>query len=264
LAGAAVPVVAVLPLNYSYSGSYSLVAGYNLAGRGLVDLGFGLRGYLNYHPDGITRVLAEPFTPRSAVQHTAALFGEAMEVATPFALIGPLAFLWLRRCGGRAWALRHVLPFLALPALQSFYFSKDLRYYTELLPFLAVAIAAILSGLLERVPRMCTPLLLLLMAGGALTSGLRLRNDALVFERDALPAFHAVEALVRQNPRVLLFVRDERPQMFERLLWFSVEAGSDHIVVARDLGARNEDLIRLYPAYAVFHIAENGVFTSLR
>jgi hypothetical protein len=126
------------------------------------------------------------------------------------------------------------------------------------LPFLAVAIAAMFSDLLRRVPRFCAPLLLIFVASGVLTSSWRLRNDATLFQTEVRPVFEAVERLVKQHPRVLLFVRERRPQMFERLSLSSVDMGTDRIIVARDLGQRNQALIRLYPTYSVFYATEGA------
>jgi hypothetical protein len=183
-----------------------------------------------------------------------------MAIVFPFASIGPLIFLWLRRGGGRVRDLRYGLPFLIVPAIQFFYYYQDLRYYIELLPFVAVGTAAIFADLRRRAPRLSASLLVFLVAGSVFVSCLSLDRDAADFRRRVLPAFHAAERLMQENPHVLLFVRErpEDPTTFEDLCLFNAEKSADRIVVARDLGRRDKVLMRLYPNYRAFRMAETA------
>ena len=251
--GGLLPVAGLLYYNLVTNGDV-LRFGYQAVNGRLHDLGFGTRGYNSYDPAGrVTRAVQE-FTPPVALHQLAwRLWDVASRAATPFLLL-PLVVM-ARTTGFRADA-RIAAAFLALPALHTFYFYSETRFFTELFPFLYVGAAVMLAHVWARRPALARWWLgLALLGNGALTL-LWLAIGAATFPA-RMAAFDTIEDAARRHGRVVVFVSDsttERRGLFYTLWWYNVDDAAGRVVVARDLGPENSRLTARLPRHAALRL----------
>lgn len=248
--GALPPTLALLAFNAALTGS-PWVFGYTAVNGPLVAMGFGLRGYASYDPRGCPTVVASEFTPRVALAQLAARTWELASLALPAFVLPPLVLA----AGRGAWRDRRRLAvvgaFLVLPLVHVFYFHSEFRFYLELLPFLFVAVGLLLERLWRRDRAAGRAALTLGLAGAVTYSGLWLAIAAATFD-GRMATFDAVRAAQRQHGRVAVFVADSTTELrgaFYSLYWFNIERFPSDAVVARDLGAANDVLLRRLPGY---------------
>lgn len=246
--GAAVPIGATLWYNAATTGS-ALTFGYAVSHAGLQALGFGLRGQIHFAAGGQALQSATPFEFPHAVAAFAELFREVANEFLPACLwAGVLLVAWVNRV---RLHLRYLPVFALLPAAHFFYWYANPRFYAELLPYAAIGMSILLVETSQSNGRAARAMLAMVLAGNVLFSATRIAHDREVFHAQFAPSFEAVEALARERGNVLLFVRDgpEVEPLYEALWWFNAEGIPGRIVVARDLGPRNADLIAKLPSH---------------
>jgi hypothetical protein len=157
-----------------------------------------------------------------------------------------------------------VLPLLVLPLVYSFYWFREARLISEMLPFLLIGIAAILVHATVAHPRFGRALCVLAIAGSVFmnlpwarpSTGIPTpwRASPYVHDRRIFVLFDAVERLRREHGRLLVFVQetDQAKQRlftpgFYRLFMLNDRGFESDVLVARDLGAANETLIQRFP-----------------
>jgi len=256
--GMAIPIAALMLFN-SYSNGSPFRLGYNAAQGHLNDLGFGTRGLVLYDARGQRVFQTESFGIIDALRYEArAVIWPLMRDATPVFTALPLiaiAYAYRLRFRGAA-----IAAFAVLPLVYFFYFDNGERMHLELLPFIAVGVALIVSRVWESDASAGRALTIFLLGASVASSATSLAAAAR--ERTRAPGDGAVvmrelAAARRTNGPLLVFVRN--PPLAEPLfialspLNFSPFPGP--IVVARDLGSENASLICRMPHRAVM-IAE--------
>lgn len=255
VAGAAPVLALTFWFNWATNGS-ALVFGYTRANPGLHELGFGLRGFVDYSDLGVAVITAEPFRLRDALVMTARQLAAFDQISLGGFFLPLFAIGIVRRSLPRnAWLL--VASAAVLPFVHLFWFYTDVRYYLPLVPFLAVVAAASIAGSadtsskLER--RTCLAIVIANLAfavSGTILDGFW--SNPLTRSRTVVAQVDAVDALRRGADSVVVFVFD--PGVHHTDLWrlYSLNSEGDKrrpIVVARDLGVKNDELLRTLPGW---------------
>lgn len=262
--GALPPVVGMLAYNHAVTG-HALRFGYAAAEGALNDLGFGLRGIAAFDAGGNRVVLASDFTPAVAARQGAQELWLILYGALPgFALLPVLSL-------ARAWRVRVrwrlIACFALLPLAHLFYYYVHARFYTELMPFIALGVASLVIGL-GRQGRtgLAHALAVLLVAEGAAAT----LSRGIADYRHLAARRSQYEALTRapeQRPALVMVVRDsvQGQSMLNALWWLNLRP-EEHVVVARDLGVANDTLLRLFPGSCVIRLVRGTAWppTPLR
>ncbi|HEX7121468.1 MAG TPA: hypothetical protein VF178_03790, partial [Gemmatimonadaceae bacterium] len=229
------PAITGLLFYNAVTNGHPLVFGYAAAQGALHDLGFGLRGLIVYDPQGHALHRALLFTPWDGAVATVLLARRAIVRFSPFGLVVPL--LVLGRSLGAAIRWRLVIAVLTLPLAYAFWYYAHLRFWVELLPFVALVAARLLGVLRRRTPAIAVPAVTLLVAGGLLQSLIVLRHEYQENRREFGASFAAIDAAARAHP-LLVFVSDPRsePALLEALQCYNAGPFPGRVVVARDLG----------------------------
>jgi hypothetical protein len=171
----------------------------------------------------------------------------------PAAAILPLALL-AGPIGARV-SLRRVAPFLLLPAAYAFYFWKDVRFNTELLPFVALGVALVTDDARRASRSRATALVVLFVGGQLALTAQRVERSATAFRRLSLPYLKAVAAAGRTDS-VLVVVDDPDRDgiLFSTLWWFDVRPFPGRAVVARDTHDGNVALLQAFPGRKVLRL----------
>ena len=252
--GTVLPAAALLLYNRGLNGRL-LKFGYSMAQGRWMRLGFGERGIIVYHPDGLPHLMTANFSPRVALGQALHLGADTAFAFGPLWLALPLlALVPTLLPARRRWA---VLGFLTLPFVHLFFRSANVRYLLPLLPFVLVALGLVLAEL-WRAPR-ARAAVVLVLAGGLVALSEPYRAGQ-VYRRMRLPQFERVEQLRRQCGRVLLFVKepDVDEPLLAQLWWFDRDGFDGDVVVARDLGDRNAELMQARPQHATFRMTSRG------
>ena len=263
LALGSVPAVAgVLHYNGVTTGS-PFSFGYESANGSHVAFGFGDRGIVAYDQTGRPFAALADFTPAIAAGNAVTQLWNVLVELGPGLLVAAILAAWLledRDASGvrRRW-LAAACVFLVLPLAQLGFYHADVRFYTELLPFAALGVAAVVVRLAATAPAMGRAAAVLLLATLALAGAARLHGES----RSAhgrLAIFGRLEALRRQDGRVVVFVRDPVPQqsLLSALWWFNLPELPGDLVVARDLGDRNAELRARLPGHAPYLLVRTG------
>ncbi len=250
VAGGLAPMVALLAYNAATTGS-ALRFGYQAAG--LQNLGFGLRGFTRYTGTGQPWFDSRPFSALDGVRNTLYMLARAARDFGPVGALLPLALMAKPLGADLPW--RRLAPFALLPVAYAAYFWKDVRFYTELLPFIALGVAVLIADVrLVSVSR-ARALLVLFLMGQLAVSAVRIGHAAETFRRGSLPYLHAVADAARQDS-VLVVLRDEdRSGILFSTLWFFNEGPfPGRVVVARDAGDGDSALLRAFPGRRVLRL----------
>lgn len=257
-----------------------LTLGYSHMSGAVYDLGFGPRGVTVLDSALVRQPATFEFTPAVALS---ALFRRLAGLNITFVPIGlllPLTAMALARGFRVRW--QGVVPFALLPAVHLFYWYGGLRLYSELLPFVLLAVAAMVAHLWAERPAAGRAWLCLLVAASVVMCFNWPRGTPNDFRRWAdygyagetpvpIATLERADSLRRAHGRILLFVRDET--RFDNLLgslFYFNHAGLDGpVVVARDLGERNAELLARHPDRTVFLVTDRGrrepaMFTPIR
>lgn len=251
------PCVTLLHYNATTYGS-PWVLGYQAVNGHLHNLGFGLRGFRTYSASGEPIVHASPFTLHTAFAHLAERSWDIAANVMPGFLLVPLIFLGAIHRYPFRWAT--VGAFLILPALYFFYFYSEARFYVGLLPLVFVGTAMIIEHVYREHRAIGRWLIALALGGNLLLSVLWLTIGAVTY-RSRNATFDQVARAGREHGRVVVFVADSSTEtrgLFYELYWFNVDRFPGPVVVARDLGERNAELLRRLPGYVPFRIERHG------
>jgi hypothetical protein len=173
---------------------------------------------------------------------------------------------------GVRWQLRCWLPVFLLPAAYAFYFFRAIRFWTEALPLVYLGVAWLLVRILDRAPALGRQLVAMVLLGQA---ALLAYGDGARPYTDRpwgrfLPAsavrvnFAAIERLREQHGKLLIFAKEVGPgfaPLRDRLMVYNGRGESSDVLVARDLGDRNSELIRRHPdrtPFLVTRTSSNG------
>ncbi|MEQ1896941.1 MAG: hypothetical protein ABL971_06060 [Vicinamibacterales bacterium] len=236
-----------------------LLFGYEAVYGSMQSLGFGPRGWLVYN-EALTRVpvlsTGVDFTPQLAATRFSMVLADAAMTWLPLFGLAPL-LLAARHVGVR-WQSRAWLPLLLLPAVYFFYFFKELRFWVEALPYFSLGIAWLFIRILDRAPALGRQLVAISLLGQA---ALVVTGDGLLpFAnrpwRGYMPAtaapvdFEAIEGLRARHGKLLIFAKEVGPgfaPLRDRLMVYNGDGESGDVLVARDLGDRNAELMRRHP-----------------
>jgi len=264
--GSVAPLLFLLHYNHMATGS-PLLFGYHVANGALHDLGFGQRGMIVYGAGGDPKALVETFTPGLAALHLSSTLRSVSVEFVPAFIIVPLLILALRYKVSIHW--RSATAFLILPVLHFFYYFSGPRFYVELLPFLLLATAMIVSDIKTKDRRVGQLIVCFLLAGNVFFSGHWLRQDYVVFRERFKPYLDVIVDLHRQKGNVLVFVKDVPDRvsgiprghevLFETLSWFNVDRFPGSVIVARDLGAQNAELTKRWPDHYPVRVSNEGI-----
>jgi hypothetical protein len=251
-AGSALPLAWLLYFNASTTG-HALTFGYTAVHGSLHDMGFGRRGMLLLDEHARPRPVARAFTPRSALRELA---GRAEGVASqlmPAFLVFPVLLAGVIYRYRYRWAT--IAAFLVLPAVYFFYWFSDWRFYLELYPFAFVGLAAVLFHVRQRDRVLSDGLATFAVVAGLLTTGIYLTNRTR--QADRLHAyFDAARSAQREHGKVLLFARSSLMNEVPFTWLYALNAGPfpGAIVVARDLGQENAELVARFPGYTPLRV----------
>jgi hypothetical protein len=256
---AAVPLGFLLYYNRVTTGS-AFSSGYRLAQSGLN----GVRGKIIYGEAGSSRVISQNFTPRVAVFHLLAMMRDASLDFCPAFFFAPLVGLCMFYKVRCSW--RRALAFLILPLAHFFYWGRDIRFYSELLPFAMVGMALMLDDLAQENRNVVRWAIAFLIAGNLLftAQGLWIEH---AWYADLKPYFSGIEDLQRQKGKLLVFVDDKTPisqvpVLFDALVWFDVDGFPGDVIVARDLGGNDVRLIAKWPDHFPVRLVTEGIGTG--
>ncbi len=253
----AVPVLTMLAGFNALTTGSPLSFGYTAINGQLHALGFGVRGMIDYDVLGQAHAIGKPFGLTIALQHASERAWELCdEVLIPFLAV-PLIWVAARSGFRTRWGV--IAIFALLPLAHFFYFYSEQRFNSELLPFALVGLAGAVTSIRSRV--MSARALALTLTAAGLTITL---IQSVQYKRsfwDAFRAYDRVEEATARYGRVLVFVGadsarpvpsypGENSALLEQLYWYNTEFPHGKVIVARDLGAQNEFLVRRYPQYA--------------
>jgi hypothetical protein len=252
--GGALPFAAMLAYDAKTNGS-PFELGYRAAIGHLTDMGFGMRGLIVYDRDVRPVVSSFPFTFADAVRN------EISVAAWPFLRdLFPVWWLLPLVAVGIAYRMRVrwtlVAAFSVLPIVNLFYFGNGERLYVELLPFVFVAVAAVVRHVGTIDARASRALFVFLVGAGVVTSATRIAADRWQRLHHPVPSERLARAIrdsSRAAPRILVFVRDTTiaEPLLIGLSQFNFGRFPGPVVVARDLRGENAQLACRLPGYRV-------------
>ena len=252
--GAVLPFAVMLAYNAATNGN-AFRLGYQAALGHLTDLGFGERGVIVYDRD------VRPVVSSSRFAFSDAVSNEITAVAWPLARdLFPVWWLLPLFAVGVVYRVRIrwvvVLAFSVLPIINFFYFGNGERLYVELLPFAFVGAALLIRQVASVDARAARALLIFLVGANVVTSATRIAADRSLRVHRPVPSERLARALrdsSRAAPRIHVFVRDTTlaEPLLIGLSQFNFGRFPGPVVVARDLGAANAQLVCRLPGYRV-------------
>ncbi|MGQ0538682.1 MAG: phospholipid carrier-dependent glycosyltransferase [Gemmatimonadaceae bacterium] len=266
--GGVLPAALLLQYNAATHGDALRLAYQAMHGHGY-DLGFGVRGFQVYTPNLERELAPVMFTPADAIAH---LFGRLADFAYAAFGIGLLLpVLALARAHRISLRLHRVWPFAVLPALYFFYWYSGIRYYTVLLPFLFIGCAVLLLELLPREPQVTLGMVLAALFGSVYFA-LPLRrspggldspwtHSAYFRDPGRQATLDSLASLGARHGPLLVFVRqpdNNFDNLLDRLQLLNADGLASRVLVARDLAARNAELIARYPARRTYLVEDRG------
>lgn len=266
-AGGLLPAALFVYYNTTVLGA-PLAIGYDVMHPGLYSLGFGPRGFrvldanLNWVPN------AFPFRPADGIQ---ALLRRLVGLNTTFVPVGmllPVAVTAVAAGFRIGWGV--VATFALLPIALFFYWYGGLRLYSELLPFVLLATAVMLVTIHARWPRLgkaltgmvvLSHLIVALPTTGGINNGHRpwAPSDYGPFAPARRITIQTADSLAREHGKLLLFSREATrfDNQIDRLYVFNGRFNG-RIMVARDRGAKNAELIARFPDRIPFLVEDQG------
>ncbi|HEU4566281.1 MAG TPA: hypothetical protein VFS05_16580, partial [Gemmatimonadaceae bacterium] len=211
---------------------------------------------------------AHQFTPYVALRNLAERAASAAYTVLPIGLLIPV--LLVGRIYRFHWRWRAVAAFLVLPLLHFFYWYSKIRFFSELLPFAYAGLAALLIHVARRNLRLAASLVMVTLAGSVALLTMPWRtwsedapwvNEGYSGWHHLLGTFDALDRARREHGRIVVFVREGRRDfepVLDRLYALDRDGLDGDIVVARDLGAENERLLRALPGRAAYRVEWNA------
>lgn len=249
---------ALLTLAYNnVTTGHPLTFGYAAVNGPFSALGFGIRGVVDYAPDGAAFLDVRPFTLRIATANAVDLLADATTMAIGSGLLLPLLLL------GRLYRFRiraaELACFVVLPVIHFFYFWSDIRFVLVLLPFVFVELGALLAHVWERAALIGRRMVVASLAASLATSVsfvIRRHQDGAY--RQAI--YDAVAGLRNDQGKVLLFVDSPptRSLLYQSLYALNVDQFPGPVVVARHRGLLDVELMRRFPDYRPYLIRDLG------
>jgi len=246
-----------------------LTTGYEVIHSGLYHLGFGTHGYMVLDAD-VNRVpVTFQFTPDRALY---ALLARLSSVNVSYVAIGLLAPIVAAAVAAGFRIRWHLVAIFSLTVVAHFFYRyPSVRLLTELLPFLLLAVAAMLLAIRARWPRLASGLIaMLVLSQVVLAIPVPVTSPAGIrpwLESDYGPraparpmALQTADSLARVHGNVLLFTREATrfDNLIDRLYIFNTPAFDGRIVVARDRGAKNSELMQRYPKHVPFLVQDRN------
>ena len=260
------PALGLMHYNARTTG-HPLRFGYTAVNGELHALGIGTRGYQAFGPDAEPVVLPNDFTLTKANRHLVERVWDVAHGLVPLSLLLPVLLAGIAHRYRFRWLT--VAAFLLMPAAYYFYFDSEIRFYTELFPYFYAGVATLLAFLWMRDGVLGRGLVIGALAANlvlAATWRAQVPGDPwgggtwyLRF-RASLADFETVEAAKARYGRIVVFVREPtawNPTM-ARLFVFNRDGLDGDIVIARDLGAKNELLLRRLPSHTPLRLTWDG------
>jgi hypothetical protein len=252
MAAGALPVIACLLYYNLVTNGDALLFGYTKVHGSLHSLGFGPRGFLQFDgADTAGPVGVRLFTPMVAIQHFGDRLYEFASEATPRLFVLVLLGVGLLYRFPFRW--RTIAAFLTLPILYFFYFFTNIRFYSEILPVFCVGVAMILAHVASRNRVLARTLLIATLLAGV-ADGAVAQHRLYRVAAPVLAAYAELERVSAEHGKVLAFVvpEDTEAYYFRRLALANGDGWNGSLLIARDRGAENAQLIRRFPdRYAV-------------
>lgn len=269
--GAAAPLALFVLHNISVFGR-PLGLGYQVLHPGLYDLGFGQRGFRVLDENAEWRPMTFAFTAADGVRFFLQRLARMNTTFVPVGLLLPMI------AGAVALGARIRWPAVALfgilPLVHIFFWGDALRLYWELLPFVVLGLTWILVDIHARSPRAAGTMVVVLVASQLIValpwpskSGENHRPWAAgldhTYGRTApgrWATLHRAVDLAAEHGQVVLFAREQSQydNLIDRLYAFNGDRFDGPILVARDLGTLNEDVISRFPRRVPYLVIDRG------
>ena len=266
--GGVLPAWLFIKYNLAVFGT-PIALGHEVMHPGLYSLGFGDRGFRVLDENLQWVPATEPHLPMDAFRKLVRRLAGMNTTFVPVGMLVPISSLALAAGFRIRWGL--VAAFSILPAMFFFYWDASLRHYVELLPFTLLVVAAMLVTIYDRWPRLALGLVGSVLAAQLVVAypwegtGAGHRPwSASDYSPKAAPGrwatLVAADSIGRAHGRVLLFSREQSrfDIQIDRLYMFNGERFDGRIVVARDRGASNAELIARFPDRVPFLVTDNG------
>jgi len=272
---AATVLVGALPIalwffhyNQVTTGDALTVSYQALHGAGF-NLGFGTRGFTGVDSTLARVPLPVTFTPRDAVEHLLQRVASINLTFVPYALLLPVTALLAAHGHRPRWVT--VATFAVLPIAYFFYWGSEIRFYAEFLPFVLLWVAAGCLVVMRQRPRVGAGIVAAAVAGSVLLNvpgrWTRIPLDEPWVRSDytgspaRFAAFETLERMQGERGKLLVFVQERTPYydvLIDRLYLFNRAGLESGILVARDLGARNAELVSRFPDRVPLLLRDNG------
>ena len=267
-AGGILPAALLITYNSLVLGS-PLALGYQVMHPGMYDLGFGPRGFRVLDANLVWTPLTFDHTPYDALRMLTRRLVGMNTTFLPVGMLAPIAALAVAAGYRIPWS--RVALFGVLPVTHFFYWYGGLRLYTELLPFLFLGTATMLLALHARWPRIAVAMTVMVLASQAVValpwppaSGGGHRpwsvSDYVRRAQGRRATLLIADSLARTQGRLLLFSRERThfDNQMDRLYQHNGNRFDGHILVARDRGALNIELMRRFPDRIPYLVEDQG------
>lgn len=252
--GALLPLAGFLWVNAQTNGS-PFTLSYGLAHAGGHSLGFSGGTRVRYDALGEATTIESLVTPTVSLGRSLENLLSVARTAFPVGMALGLAwFAW--RAGLR---FRMSLPFLLLPVAYYFWPTAPIRTMSEGTPFVAIGLGVVLAVLWKNNHRWVGWALAMALGVFLVQTPAEILRNA---ERSsASEEYHERARELASSGPVVIFVNrgsevDDR--VFEWLWWFNATDWMGPIVVARDLGQRNDELRERFPGYTPYLVTAAG------
>lgn len=273
--GGCVPGILFAIYNVQVFG-HPLTVGYSFLNGHLYDLGFGTRGFDALGPDLQPVPRTTNFTPMIALRDLVHRLTALNTTFIPVGMLLPTAVLAVSNGYRIAWS--RVAAFALIPFAYFFYWWGGLRVYTELLPFLMLGVASMIVAIGARRPRLAGSLIAVLIGTQAILAlpwpvaradshrpwSAGVENGYGGAAPGRFATFNVADSIAKANGKILLFAseKDVVDNFIVRLYWFNQDRLDGPVLVARDRGAKNAELIRHFPDRVPFLVVDQGPTTA--
>ena len=269
--GALVPLTLFVLHNISAFGR-PFALGYQVLHPGLYDLGFGQRGFNVLDENAEWRPMTVAFSAADGARHFLQRLARMNTTFVPVGLLLPCI------AGGIALGARvrwlAVASFSILPLVHILYWADTLRLYWELLPFVVLGLTWMLVCIHRRSPPATATLVVLLVASQLIValpwpskSGENHRPWSAgldhTYGRTApgrWATLHRAVDLAEEHGQVVFFTREESQfdNLIDRLYAFNGDRFDGPILVARDLGPLNDNVMSRFPRRVPYLVIDRG------
>lgn len=276
--GGLIPLYFFIQYNLAVFGK-PIATGHSMMNPGGFALGFGIRGTWVLD-ESLVRVSAGvPFEPVDGLRHLVRRLVGMNTGYIPIGMLVPITVTAVAAGVRIGWS--RVLLFAIHPAALFFYWGITQAQYVELLPFLVLGAGFMLAATWKRWPRLAMALFSIVVVSHGLVAapwprrGLSLHRPWTQSDYASLGdvrrmRFRSADSLATAHGNVLLFSREATrfDNQMNILYHYNSPRFDGRIVVARDLGPRNVELMRLYPGYVPYLVEERpaplpSVYTRL-